>query len=133
MPPAKRSASTRSKSPRADAQPQGKRSERPVALAEVSLLGIGSCVPEGRMTNADLSKLVDTSDEWIRTRTGIQERRILVPGQRTSDLAGEIDPILVATATPDFPVPCTAAYVQAKLGASHAMGFDVDAGCTGFI
>src|SRR5213078_4208299 len=77
-----------------------------------------------------------------------QERRILVAGQRTSDLAtaaaeralaqaglipGEIDAILVATATPDFPVPCTAAYVQAKLGAGRAMGFDVDAGCTGFI
>jgi len=129
--------------------PSSKTSERrPVALARVALLGIGSQVPERRLTNAELSKLVDTSDEWIRTRTGIGERRILAKGQRTSDLAAaaarralqsarmdaaEIEVLLVATATPDQPVPCTAAYVQEKIGAARAMGFDVDAGCTGFL
>jgi 3-oxoacyl-[acyl-carrier-protein] synthase-3 len=119
-----------------------------VPLARVALLGIGSDAPEKRLTNADLERLVNTSDEWIRTRTGIGERRILAPGQTTSDLAAaagrkaledaglsasEVEVILVATATPDQPVPCTAAFVQTKLGATRAMGFDVDAGCTGFL
>ena len=112
------------------------------------MLGIGSAAPEKRLTNAELELLVDTSDEWIRTRTGIGERRILAKGQVTSDLAAdaarraiekaelraeEIEAILVATATPDQPVPCTAAFVQEKLGAANAMGFDVDAGCSGFL
>jgi 3-oxoacyl-[acyl-carrier-protein] synthase-3 len=105
-------------------------------------------VPERRLTNAELTTLVDTSDEWIRTRTGIGERRILAQGQTTSDLGaaaaqralesaelepGEIEVVLVATATPDQPVPCTAAYVQEKIGARNSIGFDVDAGCTGFL
>jgi 3-oxoacyl-[acyl-carrier-protein] synthase-3 len=121
---------------------------RPVPLANVTLLGLGSKVPDRRLTNADLAKLVETSDEWIRTRTGIAERRILAAGETTSDLAaaaarralrnagleaGELDVILVATATPDQPVPCTAAFVQEKIGANRAMGFDVDAGCSGFL
>jgi 3-oxoacyl-[acyl-carrier-protein] synthase-3 len=120
----------------------------PMPLAQVALLGIGSEVPERRLTNAELTKLVDTSDEWIRTRTGIGERRILAKGQMTSDLAAcaarraledaslepsEVQVILVATATPDQPVPCTAAFVQEKIGAMGAMGFDVDAGCSGFL
>jgi len=120
----------------------------PVPLSQVSLLGIGSAVPERRLTNADLERLVDTSDEWIRTRTGIGERRILAQGQVTSDLGAEaarralersgmapeqLEVVLVATATPDQPVPCTAAYVQQKIGARNAIGFDVDAGCTGFL
>jgi len=120
----------------------------PIALSQVSLLGIGSAVPEKRLTNADLERLVDTSDEWIRTRTGIGERRILAPGQVTSDLGADaarhaleksglapeqVEVVLVATATPDQPVPCTAAFVQEKIGARNAMGFDVDAGCTGFL
>ncbi len=129
--------------------PSGKASnQRPVPLAQVSLLGIGSEVPERRLTNAELTKLVDTSDEWIRTRTGIGERRILAEGQTTSDLAAaaarralesaeleadEVEVLIVATATPDQPVPCTAAFVQEKIGARNAMGFDVDAGCTGFL
>jgi len=119
-----------------------------IPLAQVALLGIGSQVPERRLTNADLSRMVDTSDEWIRTRTGIGERRILAPGQVTSDLAADaarralassgltpaqIDVVIVATATPDQSVPCTAAFVQEKIGARNAMGFDVDAGCTGFL
>lgn len=121
---------------------------RPIPLHEVALLGLGSHVPERRLTNADLERLVETSDEWIRTRTGIGERRILAKGQVTSDLAAEaarkalrqaglavadLEAILVATATPDQPVPCTAAFVQEKLGARKAMGFDVDAGCSGFL
>ncbi|MBK7642993.1 MAG: ketoacyl-ACP synthase III [Planctomycetes bacterium] len=133
-------------SPQAPARAEHPRG--PVALSHVSLLGIGSSVPERRLTNADLARLVDTSDEWIRTRTGIGERRILAEGQVTSDLGAEaarralansgiapeaIDVVLVATATPDQPVPCTAAFVQEKIGARNAMGFDVDAGCTGFL
>jgi 3-oxoacyl-[acyl-carrier-protein] synthase-3 len=121
---------------------------RPVPLAQVALLGLGSKVPDRRLTNADLAQLVDTSDEWIRTRTGIGERRILAPGETTSDLAAaaarralknaglaaaDIEVLIVATATPDQPVPCTAAFVQEKIGARQAMGFDVDAGCTGFL
>jgi 3-oxoacyl-[acyl-carrier-protein] synthase III len=147
---------SRGKRPSAAAAPQveskpvdpGPRALPKTPLAQVALLGIGSTVPERRLTNADLTRLVDTSDEWIRTRTGIQERRILAPGQVTSDLAAEaarralansglaaeqVEAILVATATPDQPVPCTAAFVQEKIGARNAMGCDVDAGCTGFL
>ena len=119
-----------------------------IPLREVALLGVGSHTPARRLTNAELERLVDTSDEWIRTRTGIGERRILAEGEVTSDLAAaaarkalaqagldvhELEAILVATATPDQPVPCTAAFVQEKLGAWNAMGFDVDAGCSGFL
>lgn len=117
-------------------------------LHEVALLGVGSHTPARRLTNAELERMVETSDEWIRTRTGIGERRILAEGEVTSDLAAaaarkalaqagcdvrELEAILVATATPDQPVPCTAAFVQEKLGARNAMGFDVDAGCSGFL
>jgi len=118
------------------------------SLTSVAMMGLGAYAPECRMTNAELSTRVDTSDEWIRTRTGIVERRILEAGQNTSDLAAEaarralasakmsaadIDVIIVATSTPDQPVPATAAFVQQKIHADRAAGFDVGAGCTGFI
>jgi 3-oxoacyl-[acyl-carrier-protein] synthase III len=118
------------------------------SLTSVAMIGLGAYAPERRMTNEELSTLVDTSDEWIRTRTGIVERRILEAGQNTSDLAAEaarralasarmsaaeIDVIIVATSTPDQPVPATAAFVQQKIQADRAAGFDVGAGCTGFI
>lgn len=114
----------------------------------VGILGTGSALPRKVVTNADLEKLLDTSDEWIRTRTGICERRIAEEGVSTSDLAAEaaiaamsdagvtieeIDLIIVATASPDAPLPATACYVQAKLGAPRAAAFDISAGCTGFI
>jgi 3-oxoacyl-[acyl-carrier-protein] synthase-3 len=117
-------------------------------IQNVGILGIGSALPEKIVTNADLEKIVDTNDEWIRTRTGICERRVAEEGVHTSDLAaraaqgaladaethvGDVDLIIVATASPDTPLPATACYVQAKLGASKAAAFDVAAGCTGFI
>ena len=116
--------------------------------AGVGILGIGSALPSRVVTNIDLEKTLDTSDEWIRTRTGICERRIAEEDVCTSDLAAqaaraalrdaaagpdEVDLIILATATPDAPLPATACYVQAKLGASRAAAFDVAAGCTGFI
>lgn len=105
-------------------------------------------VPEKVLTNFDLEKMVDTSDAWIRERTGIRERRIAAPEESTSDLATraakealaaanlspeEIDLIIVATASPDMLFPATACLVQANLGASRAAAFDLEAGCSGFI
>ncbi len=105
-------------------------------------------VPDKVLTNADLEKMVDTSDEWIRTRTGIRERRILEPGKATSDMAAEavkklcenrgIDPleiegIIVATVTPDMFFPSTGNLVQEKVGAKNAWSFDVAAACSGFL
>src|SRR5205085_8114769 len=99
-------------------------------------------------TNADLSRMVDTSDEWITTRTGIKERRIAAKNENTSDMATkaalnaieqakispeEIDLLLVATATPDMVFPATACFVQKKLGAKNAACFDVSAACAGFL
>jgi len=113
-----------------------------------SITGVGAYVPERIMTNAELEKLVDTSDEWITSRTGIRERRIAAPGQFTSDLgaeaarramaragvkAEEIDLIIVATITPDMPFPSTACLVQSKIGAHRAAAFDLEAACSGFI
>lgn len=110
--------------------------------------GTGSYLPENIVTNDDLAKLVDTSDEWIRSRTGIKERRVLEEGMATSDMcveaakqamevAGitpeEIDLIIVGTVTPDMLFPSTACVVQQKLGANKAAAFDLSAGCTGFI
>jgi 3-oxoacyl-[acyl-carrier-protein] synthase-3 len=112
------------------------------------ITGWGKYVPERVLTNFDLEKMVDTSDEWIRTRTGIRERHLAAAGEATSDLAtraardalrsaaldpGELELILVATATPDSPVPATACHVQRQLGAGQATGFDVAAGCSGFV
>ena len=113
-----------------------------------SIVSVGSYVPDRCMTNADLEKLVDTTDEWITTRTGIRERRIAAEDQFTSDLAAEaatkalnkanisaesIDLIIVATITPDMPFPSTACLVQQKIGATRAAAFDLEAACSGFI
>ena len=113
-----------------------------------SIAGVGSYVPERILTNADLEKLVDTSDEWITTRTGIKERRIAAAGELTSDLAtkaalramemagvtaDQIDLIIVASITPDMPFPNTACMVQQKIGARRIPSFDIEAACSGFI
>ena len=113
-----------------------------------SILGVGSYVPERVLTNADLEKSVDTSDEWITSRTGIKERRLAAKDEFTSDLATraalramenakvgpeEIDLIIVATITPDFPFPSTACLVQQKIGARKSAAFDIEAACSGFI
>jgi 3-oxoacyl-[acyl-carrier-protein] synthase-3 len=117
-------------------------------LRTVSFVGTGSCLPEKILSNADLEKLVETSDEWITTRTGIRERRIASPEQCASDMGAEasqraledaklpvskVDLIVCATITPDMPFPCTAALIQAKIGADHAVCFDIEAACSGFI
>jgi 3-oxoacyl-[acyl-carrier-protein] synthase-3 len=114
----------------------------------VSIIGTGSYVPERVLSNADLEKMVDTTDEWITTRTGIKERRIAAEGESTSDLAAkaaqsalenagihaeEVDLIIVATITPDMFFPSTACFVQQKIGAKHAACFDVSAACSGFL
>ena len=113
-----------------------------------SIVGVGSYVPERRLTNADLEEIVETSDEWITTRTGIKERRIASDDQFTSDLAteaarkamskagvtgGDIDLVIVATITPDMPFPSTACLVQHNIGAVNAAAFDLEAACSGFI
>jgi 3-oxoacyl-[acyl-carrier-protein] synthase-3 len=113
-----------------------------------SISGVGSYVPERIVTNADLEKLVDTSDEWIVSRTGIKARRVAATHQFTSDLAAraairamrkagvkaeEIDLIIVATITPDMPFPSTACIVQQKINAYRAAAFDIEAACSGFI
>src|SRR6059036_1525062 len=114
----------------------------------VSIIGTGSYVPEKILTNEDLSRIVDTSDEWITTRTGIKERRIAAKDETTSDMAAkaalkaieqakispeEIDLLLVATATPDMIFPATACFVQKKIGAKNAACLDVSAACAGFL
>ncbi len=113
-----------------------------------SIAGVGSYVPERILTNADLEKMVATSDEWITSRTGIKERRIAAKDQFTSDLgtkaaekamlragvtADQIDLIIVATITPDMPFPSTACLIQRKIGAFRAAAFDLEAACSGFI
>ncbi len=112
------------------------------------ITALGTFVPEKVLTNADLERIVDTSDEWIRTRTGIERRHIVEPGTPTSELVvpaarealrrrgigpEELDLIIVATVTPDMLFPATACLVQEKLGASRAWGFDVSAACSGFV
>jgi 3-oxoacyl-[acyl-carrier-protein] synthase-3 len=118
------------------------------AQRTVSIIGTGSYVPEKVLTNEDLSRIVDTSDEWITTRTGIKERRMAAKDEHTSDMAAkaawkaieqanispnEIDLILVATATPDMLFPATACFVQKKIGARKAACLDISAACAGFI
>jgi 3-oxoacyl-[acyl-carrier-protein] synthase-3 len=113
-----------------------------------SITSVGSYVPERVLTNAHLEKLVDTSDEWITTRTGIKQRRIAAANEFTSDMAAkaalramerggiapeQIDLIIVATITPDMPFPATACLVQEKIGACRAAAFDIEAACSGFI
>ena len=115
---------------------------------KIKITGTGFYVPDKVLTNFDLEKIVDTSDEWIVSRTGIRERRIGSADQMTSDLAvqaahkalknaglkvKDIDLIIVATSTPDTIFPSTACWVQSKLGADHIPAFDISAGCTGFI
>lgn len=118
-------------------------------LQRAAISGVGRYLPEYILTNAELEKLVDTNDEWIRTRTGISERRILKdPQKATSFLAEnaalealedaamapeEIDAIIVATVTPDYLFPSTAALVQKRIGAKNAFGFDLSAACSGFL
>jgi len=114
-----------------------------------AITAVGGYVPEDKLTNFDLEKMVDTNDEWIRTRTGIEERRILKgEGLGTSDMAvpaiqqildkrgisaEEIDCIICCTVTPDMVFPATANIISDKLGAKHAWGFDLQAACSGFL
>jgi len=112
------------------------------------VLGVGKYVPEKIVTNHDLEKIVDTNDEWIRSRTGIEERRIAEDGMDTSDMAyeaavealkhadikaEEIDMILVATVTPDQPFPSISCMIQERLGAKKAAAMDISAACAGFM
>lgn len=114
----------------------------------VGIVGIGAYAPEKVITNFDLEKIVDTSDEWITTRTGIKERHVAAEGQSTSDFAAEaaktaiersgvalsdIDLIIAATASPDMMYPSTACLVQHKLGIPETPCFDLQAGCSGFL
>lgn len=114
----------------------------------VTIAGTGSYLPEKILTNADLEKLVDTSDEWITSRTGIKERRIAAPSENTSHMskkaadkaleqaglaAEDLELIIVATVTPDTLTPATACYVQSYLGAKNAVAFDISAACSGFL
>jgi 3-oxoacyl-[acyl-carrier-protein] synthase III len=118
------------------------------AQRTASIIGTGSYAPEKILTNDDLSRMVDTSDEWITTRTGIKERRIAARDETTSDMAAkaalraleqaktsasEIDLLIVATATPDMVFPATACFVQKKIGATKAACMDVSAACAGFL
>jgi 3-oxoacyl-[acyl-carrier-protein] synthase-3 len=114
----------------------------------VGIIGLGMYVPEKKLTNRDLEKMVDTTDEWITTRTGIKERRIVDKSQAASDLAinaakealaqaklkpQDLDLIIVATVTPDMQFPSTACLVQKVLGAKKAACFDISAACAGYI
>jgi 3-oxoacyl-[acyl-carrier-protein] synthase-3 len=118
------------------------------SLRPVKIAGLSTYVPPRTLTNADLEKLVDTSDEWILQRTGIRQRHIVDPGTATSDLAKEaaegairqagltpndIGFIVVGTTTPDTIFPSTACLLQHKIGAQHAWGFDLGAACSGFL
>jgi 3-oxoacyl-[acyl-carrier-protein] synthase III len=131
--------SVKFKNPRANHNFQGR---------TCSIAGVGSYVPEKILTNAELEKMVETSDEWITSRTGIKERRIAAKDEFTSDMAAkaaeramkmagvtgdQIDLIIVATITPDMPFPSTACLVQHKIGAKRAAAFDLEAACSGFI
>ena len=112
------------------------------------VVGIGSYLPERILHNVELAKMVDTSDEWIKERTGISQRHIAAEGQKTSDLgyraaqaaledagltADDLDLIIVATSTPDLTFPATATIIQERLGMNHGAAFDVQAVCSGFI
>lgn len=116
-------------------------------VRRVEIKSLATYVPPRLLTNADLEKMVDTTDEWIMQRTGIRQRHIVDPGVATSDLAAEaakeairragltpndIDLIIVGTVTPDMLFPSTACLVQHKIGASHAWGFDLSAACSAF-
>ncbi|MFM1560780.1 MAG: beta-ketoacyl-ACP synthase III [Roseibacillus sp.] len=120
----------------------------PARRLPVTIAGTGSYLPEKVLTNADLEAMVDTSDEWITSRTGIKERRIAAEDEFTSHMAikaarnaleqaeldpGELNLIIVATITPDTLTPATACYVQKSLGAFSAVAFDISAACSGFL
>ena len=126
-------------------QPGSKWPPRPLSAV---IVGTGYHIPERVITNADLEKMVDTSDQWITERTGMKERHVVAPGEAASDLAlvacgkalaeakvkpEELDLIVVGTVTGDMAFPSTACILQQRLGAPHAAAFDVSAGCTGFI
>lgn len=117
-------------------------------MMRAGIVGIGRYLPDKVVTNSDLEKIMDTSDEWIRTRTGIEERRIAADDVDTSDMAyfaakqaikdagitpEEIDLILVATVTPDSPFPSVSCRIQERLGAKKAAAMDVSAACAGFM
>ncbi|HXY04341.1 MAG TPA: beta-ketoacyl-ACP synthase III [Terriglobales bacterium] len=117
-------------------------------LVRPKISALGTYVPPRLLTNADLEKLVETTDQWIRERTGIRERHIVDKGVATSDLAlqaakralaerkispDELDAIIVATVTPDMLFPCSACLVQHKLGAKQVWGFDLNAACSSFV
>ncbi len=117
-------------------------------LKNVGIIGLGTYVPENVITNFDFEKIIDTSDEWIRTRTGIEERRFASADQATSDLGAEaskkalekaglsaedIDMIILATTTPDYPIQSTACVVQELIGAVNAAAVDINAACSGFV
>ena len=119
-----------------------------MAKKHAAITSVSHFLPEGRLTNQDLEKMVDTTDQWILDRTGISERRIVAKGQATSDLAAgaarqilmdrgigpeEIDLIIVATVTPDMFFPSTACVMQEKIGATNAWGFDLLGACSGFL
>lgn len=114
----------------------------------ISITGLGWYVPERVLTNDELAEMVDTSDEWIMTRTGIRERRIAAPGEAMTDLAlpaarqaleragvdpADVDLIVVATVTSDSAFPTTSALLADMLGSSAAAAYDLLAGCTGFV
>ena len=117
-------------------------------IRPVGIHGVGCDVPEKILTNADLERMVETNDEWIVTRTGIRERRIVAEHESTSDLAtraaeraltsagltgADIDLVIVSTVTPDYIFPSTSSLVQHRIGANRAAAFDLAAGCSGFI
>jgi 3-oxoacyl-[acyl-carrier-protein] synthase-3 len=121
---------------------------RPKQARRAKISALGTYVPPRTLTNADLDKMVETSDQWIVERTGIRERHLVEKGQATSDMAveaarkclaergvtpEEVEAILVATVTPDMMFPSTACLVQNKLGAKGAWGFDLSAACSGFV
>ena len=117
-------------------------------MTNVGILGLGIYLPSKKLTNFDLEKMVETSDEWIRSRTGIVERRIAGAHEKTSDLAIKaavsalkdskipalkIDLIIVATISPDSSFPSMACKVQKALGAANAIAFDISAACSGYL
>lgn len=119
-----------------------------MAIIRSQVVGVGACLPANVVTNEDLAARLETSDAWIRERTGIQERRIAADGELTSDLAvtagqealrvaqirpSTVDMIVLATATPDETFPATATTVQARLGMTRGFAFDVQAVCSGFV
>lgn len=120
----------------------------PQILKSVRIAGTGSYLPERILTNHDLERMVETSDDWIASRTGIRERRVAADGELTSHMAAkaaekaleqaglaaeDVDLIIVATITPDTITPATACYVQQHIGATRSVAFDVSAACSGFL